>query len=46
MDTSTPKSMKTVANCDNSLELQPTGIVEMLNAHDDIGPYGLNVIPG
>jgi len=33
--------MKTVANCDNSLELQPTGIVEMLNAHDGIGPFGL-----
>jgi len=38
--------MKTVANCDNSLELQPTGIVEMLNAHDGIGPFGLSVILG
>jgi len=26
--------------------LQPTGIVEMLNAHDGIGPFGLSVILG
>lgn len=38
--------MKTVANCDNSLELQTTVIVEMLNAHDNVGAHALNIIPG